>query len=329
MTNKTVHSSKSFGLIVNGHAGKVKSGAYKVEDFQAIFKDRGLIRETQSLEDIPIVLKEFQKAGIDILFIYGGDGTHQKVISQMIASDVQFTYVAPLKGGTMNMLVKDIKLGGQAKSVAKRIVDRYDPVNNLLPSFQKAVLKVTTDSRDPLFGFYFANGIIYNILKKYYEQPSSVANAIRVTLGGLLGSILPHHSYSPYFKPSQCQVIADGKPLKWNESLGIMLSTMNRVVFGMTPFGKDTLSKKQFNFIAYTFHKRELLWRFVFLAKGRWMNPPSADPYNLEFVELTCRSGYVLDGEVYDVCEGATTGIEVGAYLNIPVISQPITAPRS
>ncbi len=321
MTNKSLHSRKSFGLIVNGNAGKVKSGAYKAKDFQAIFKDRGLIRGTQSLDDIPVVLKEFQEANIDILFIYGGDGTHQKVISQMVSSDLRFPYVAPLKGGTMNMLVNDIKLGGSAKSTAKRIVDLYDSSDKQISSFEKAVLKVTTDSKDPLFGFYFANGIIYNILKRYYERPSSVSNAIRVTLGGLLGSILPHHSYSQYFRPDQCQVIADGKILKWDKYLGIMLSTLNRVVFGMTPFGKVTLSKKQFNFIAYTFHKRELLCRFVFLARGRGINPPSVNPYTLESAELTCRNGYVLDGEVYDVCEEASTKIEVGACLNIPVIS--------
>ncbi|HEO64658.1 MAG TPA: hypothetical protein ENI73_02195 [Spirochaetes bacterium] len=322
MTINTDKSRKSFGLIVNGNAGKVKSGAYKAKDFQAIFRDRGLIRETHSLEDIPLVLKEFQEAGIDILFIYGGDGTHQKVISQVVASDLRFPYVAPLKGGTMNMLVKDVKLGGSAKNTASRILDLYDPINKKISSFEKPVLKVTTDSQQPLYGFYFANGIIYNILKKYYERPSSVMHAIRVTVGGLFGSFLPRHSYSHHFEPSQCQVIADGKPLQWDEYLGIMLSTMNRVVFGMTPFGKDSLSKKQFNFVAYTFNKRELLCRFVFLARGRWMNPPSVDPYSLEFAELICRSGYVLDGEVYDVREGASTKIEVGAYLNIPMISR-------
>ncbi len=319
---KVMDNAKPFGLIVNKNAGKVVSKAYKREIFEDFFKRFGIIHETRSLDDVSLALKDFQLHNVQILFIYGGDGTHQKVISTILRSEMTFPYIVPLKGGTMNMLVKDLNLGMPSYKVMSKIVDMYYRFDGNIPHFKKPYISVVKKSENKIrYGFYFANGVIYNILKRYYEQPSSVMNALRVTIGGLLGSILSSHSFSKEFLPLNCTVIQDGEILPQKTFLGMMAGTLNRVVFGMKPFAKTSNEIDHFHYIAYAFHKLSLLIYFPFLSLGYTFNHSKIFPSTPKTLILQCDSGYVLDGELYHIHEKDEITIQVGGYLNIPIIN--------
>ncbi|MDH5681074.1 MAG: diacylglycerol kinase family protein [Spirochaetota bacterium] len=315
-----------FGLIVNSNSGKVKSGVYSKNYFEMIFKGRVLIRETRTLDELSQALKDFEKANIEILFSYGGDGTHQKVISEVISSKRQFPFIVPLKGGTMNMLVKDIGLGSSPIKIAEQIASIYDMFKDQTPAFEKPILKVTVGNKQPVYGFYFANGIIYKILNKYYQKPSSIANALRVTVGGLLGSMFSKQSFSECYHPIHCDIKLDGQDYPQKEFLGMMISTLNRVVFGMTPFLEKPDTKHQFQFMAYSFPKRDLYKNFIFLARGKKVKGPGVHAHAPEKLEITCDNGFVLDGEPYHITDTEKITVEVADFLNIPDIVEGMNA---
>ncbi|MDH4127953.1 MAG: diacylglycerol kinase family protein [Spirochaetota bacterium] len=316
MSNK-----KSFGLIVNYNAGKVKSGVYKREFFEKTFGNDCLIRETKVLDDVLKALKEFQDFGVEYLIIFGGDGTHQNVITQILRSNIVFKYIVPLKGGTMNMLVKDIGLGNSYIKVIKKLKELYSCNSKEILSFEKPVLSVTVNSEESHYGFYFANGVIYKILKKYYESPSSVYNAMKVTLKGLLGSFISSHSYSNLFDFIDCNVIHDEQIHPQSKYLGIMLSTLNRVVFNMKPFIQKINSKDQFCFTGYAFPKKDLIRHFIPLAKGKLVKGSKVYSLTPKTLVLECDTGFVLDGEIHNINEPSKINIEIGGYLNIPIIT--------
>ena len=313
-------SKKSFGLIVNYNAGKVVSGLYKRKEYEKIFGSDGLIRETKDLNDVVTALKEFQEAGVDILFSYGGDGTHQKVLSLVFTLGLSFPYIAPLKGGTMNMLVKDIGLGKGSLKVTSAIVSLYRENKNL-HTFEKPIIKITYQDNEPLYGFYLANGAIYNVIKRYYENPSSVSNAVKITLEGLFDTIISKESNSRFFKRITCKVLADGYHLPHEQFIGTMLGTLNRVVFGMTPFIEKAKNKEEFHFIGYSFPIKKMIFYFPFLAWGNRVKSKEIYPLSCKKMVMTCNTGFVLDGEPYLISEPTDLHIEVGGYLNIPIIS--------
>lgn len=312
-----------FGLIVNGNAGHVKNGKYNRGDYEELFQNQGLIRETQSINELDPVIKEFHEKGIHILFTYGGDGTHQKIYSHMIKLGISFPYVVPLKGGTMNMLVNDVNMNKKAPFVVKRILQLYSVYHEELPSFEKAILRVRLNENEADYGFYFGNGVIYNILKKYYENPSSVWNAVNVTVNSLLGSFIESHPYSRLLKRIKCRIFVDNKEFRYGKFLGIMLSTLTTVVFNMTPFIEISKKKNQFHFMGYSFRRHDLFRNFLHLAKGLRVKNPKVHPFVCKEVRLEYNSGYVIDGEVYDVHGPSTVTIDIGGYLRIPIIKLP------
>ncbi len=313
--------TKDFGLIVNANAGKVQSGQFDREYFARCLGEQGIIRETKTLAEVAEVLKEFQQKKIAVLYIYGGDGTQQKVISQILDTQLKTPYVVPLKGGTMNMLVKDLGLGGSSKKVFRAIMDRYLSSNKEMPFIKKPVLRIMVNSDKPYYGFYFANGAIFKLMQQYYKLPSSVYNACRVSLNGLLGSLFSFHPYASLYDSIRCEVDYDGRVLCQNQFLGMMISTLNRVVFGITPFGKKSAGPNEIFFKGYSFNKKWLIPYLPFLATGMKMNHRNIHSLTFEEINLRSDTGFILDGELYDISKPSTIKIDIGGYLNIPIVT--------
>ncbi len=314
----TLIQNKTFGMIVNQNGGKVKSGTYNRKEFEAILKDDGLIIETKSIKDICPALMNFKKNNVSVLFIYGGDGTQQKVISEIIRLKINFLFVVPLKGGTMNMLVKDVGLGKPPIKVIRSIRSIYSAN---MPFFKKSIIRVLINSADCLYGFYFANGVIYKILKRYYEDGACFTNALKVTIQGILGSILTSHTYSRLFEPVGCRVVLDDKEINKIMFLGIMFGTLNRLVFGFRPFIEQAKENNEFNFIAYSFDRKKLIRYFPYLARGKMVDNLDIYPKTVKKLTLETNSGFALDGEVYNIDRLSKFEIDIIGHINIPIIS--------
>ena len=93
---------KKIGVVYNPFAGKNKFNPERKQAvLEKIIGNRGIVRATQSVEDIYRVANEFQEEGVDILGISGGDGTNQCVLTTFsdVYGEENLPLVALLRGG--------------------------------------------------------------------------------------------------------------------------------------------------------------------------------------------------------------------------------------
>lgn len=360
----TEDSEKLFGLLVNMRAGKVRSKRYKREFFEELFGDEGIIFEMQSLEEIPKVLKDCSKR-VELLFVFGGDGTYQKIFTEMMNLGLSFPYVIPLKGGTVNMLVKDLHLGYSYKKVARRFVEKYRQENlqkkklqegNLqeveLQKTQKPVLRISADNwEQPICGFYLSNGSLYRIIRQYREYPASFYNVLKIFWQSLFDSFSrnPHLIYDTGLKMSlenqSCngEVNSELNSEMQGQFLGIMASVLHRVLFGLRPFVEEERNskKKQFYFVAYDFERKKLLL-YVFLALlGRIHKSIERHSFSISRVvlerlekletnketnEAINEENFVLDGELYSYKGKLRVEVSSDFVLNVPSFSKDLVS---
>lgn len=312
---------KFFGLIVNRNAGKAKSD-YNREYFEEILGDQGIIKETSTLEDVERALNEFKSHSIEMIFIYGGDGTHQKVLSMILRSKWVIPYVVPLRGGTMNMLVKDVGLDMSPKKMIKIMKEAYIKYDRNIPYIEKAVLKIRINKMKTVYGFYLANGAIFKILEQYYKKPASLMNAINVFLNSLLGLAIPFHPFHKFFKFYSCQIWNNGEKLNQEQYLSVMIGTLNKLIFKMRPFLKKAEKMNQFQVIAYACNLGQVVINFPLLASGMKVNHPDIISLTPRKLEMVCDSGFSLDGELYIIKDPFEIEVEIGGYLNIPILKE-------
>ena len=136
------------GVISNSNSKQNQKEVLNIHVLSTVLggKNKCVIKETKTLEDLYNAIKELKNIGVNIILSNGGDGTHQKLINFLIDYFPEYSpYIVPLKGGTMNMLPRNLKLNCSPYSTArwiKLVVSKKTspnivniPITNLMNSY--------------------------------------------------------------------------------------------------------------------------------------------------------------------------------------------------
>ena len=112
------------GLLNNLNAGSNQKNVGRLLDSLRDFRDVHHI-ETSNAGAVPEALWEFAHHGVDILAVNGGDGTLQKVLTEILANrafDDRIPMIAPLQGGRTNMTCLDLGTSRNPYSAIENLV---------------------------------------------------------------------------------------------------------------------------------------------------------------------------------------------------------------
>jgi diacylglycerol kinase family enzyme len=290
------------GLISNGNAKKNRKTLVDSSDLYKILggKDRCLLRDTSSLEELKEVIGEFREKKISVIFSNGGDGTHQKLISTLIYNYRDYSpYIIPLKSGTMNMLSKNLGLDlSPYKAVRWFNMAMEQHKKPVVTS--KHILEISSEEDErPKYGFVFIAGCGYKLLNLYYSYPEggkrSAAKAIFSSMAAWLTKDQQARSIYTY-TPSK--IVIDSREFEF-PYLITLVSSLENLALGFSPFGLKALKDDRFFFMidGEPMKKNYNLIKFFKPTDDEeWKAKRLVSKANV--ITLHVEGGYSVDGEI-------------------------------
>lgn len=227
------------GLIVNRNAAGGRRFSCRMEKRGFVLGDPDSLCETSTVEEIEEVARAFCRADIDVLAIWGGDGSNHHVLSTFIRvyGDRPLPRVAFLRGGTHNACARSIGLSGSPEAILERIVRRYH-AGTELETTTRAMLRV--DHGDGVHhGFSLATGFLYRFFEKMHRERRTTAMGVAAMIARSFGGfLLGSRRIAGMFERASSRVLLGDELVDWPENNGVACATMEEVGLGIRPFSR-------------------------------------------------------------------------------------------
>ena len=227
--------------------------------------------------------------GVDLVAIFGGDGTMQMTLSQILSGSAcsALPPVAMMPFGTTNMNALGLN-HTRGRKAAVLSLEQAITSGNL--RIQKRPLVRVQDGEETQFGFFFGTGIIATVVERWNLERRSgqFANQLR----SLIAMVNGLRSAS-----SATEVVLDGSPVS---IYALFATTLDRLIFGTRPFWGDADQGA----LRLTWIERDapqLLRHVPGLLRGRphMAAVPGYESLTAESLTLQLDNPYIVDGEIF------------------------------
>ena len=245
----------------------------------------------------PASVTEAQVRAADIIALFGGDGTMQKTLSQILRKVPagELPPVALLPFGTTNMNAKALN-GAQSKRAAVESL-RQAICSGSFRETTRPLLRIRSGAAIE-HGFFFGIGIIAEVVERWNEQRKGGALANQAhSLWAMITGLRNVKSATP--------VTIDGKA---HSVYGLLASTLDRLLFGSHPFWGDQLSG-ELRLTWVDSDARNLLQHAPALLRGkaRMAAVPGYECRAATAVELAFSGSFIIDGEIFHLKDESLT----------------------
>ena len=312
---------KKIGIILNPSARiNSRKTAGVLKSLGETFGGKAVLRTTKNEGELPGAVKALRKEKIDILLISGGDGTICNVLTEYVNQHGEdgLPMVAPLMGGTINMIGSDAGLRNSQLSIARKINDFIEK-GKPLPFTERSLVRVTDAGREsPAYGFTWIDGLLYNFLLEYYSQGAGIQVASVMTMKMLVALI--SNADSSTFKNIDSVVYMDGVKLPHEGHVLLIASGLRKLVFGFDIW--DEKSKPGVTFNAVYIREEYLRKNRHILPLGLYRSLKSDPAGNfvnraLSSLKVERNMGYIIDGEIFKHEEPVDVTMEPGPGIRI------------
>jgi len=313
-------------VLTNVEAGRNRFGRYKRYGFPEMVGDRGLVMETETMEEIDGAVERMLARGERLLCLNGGDGTVQRTVTHMVnkygeGSD-RIPVIFPLRGGTMNLLADHLGIKGTPPELLRRALDTERSLDEL-PCVDVPTLRVTrrTGEREEReYGFFFGNGALYRFHRVYYrETKGGPVAAAKLFAKCAFGGATRRTRYRDVFGLTPARVAIDDFELPAEEVTVVLAVVFQVVVITFDAFRDE--GEGDFYVIATSVPIFRLARRLHRLLWARGSEPPypREEFFNQRAsrIRMECREGYSLDGEVFELEEPYALTIELGPSIRV------------
>ena len=309
------------GVITNLNSRQNRQGKYNRTRLLNIVGRAGLVRETREFEELPEVVEAFRKKGVDVIAINGGDGTYGTVITELINQygGDERPPVFLLRGGTINVLASAIGVsrGDPASLLARFTRDLYER-KRLWSSSTIGSVKVTNPELSaPSYGFVFANGLVYNFVKSYYNygDPNWI-RALRVTLRDILLAPLPISWLNETWSPLEAETVIDGERWPYRDVMVSTAAAIEKLALWFKPFTKKPDHRSGFAFLLNSMSRTEIYRKWWKLSRARFSHERHFNRLAQKVVFKTS-AGYLLDGDLWRPSGEINLTVENGPPIEV------------
>jgi len=309
------------GVLSNPRSGGNKKGLGGIYKILAQWPEV-LHREAFTLEGMTEALAYFSKNGVELIVINGGDGTAQAVLTLIDRAEIFPTppLLALLRAGTTSMLPRDVGIPGPTAKGLLRALRWAKERNTDLTLQTRSILRVQRANGQPTqCGMFFGAGAICQGIKAFHRgiNPMGWRGQLMpgITLLKMLLAVLrkDHDTIPPLLTRSRI----DDHPEQERLNLIVLISTLNRLFFGMQPYWGTEEGPLRYTEIAaepkYLFRVIPSLFRW---QKNRYATPENGFvSHNIHEVQLEIEGEFTLDGELYAVGHGPLTISAAGPVL--------------
>jgi diacylglycerol kinase family enzyme len=258
--------SMHIGVITNPNSRKNKNRPDRAQRLQSIVGAMGEVHETESLDSIKPVLRDFLRKRARYWVADGGDGAlhwmlrkGMEVLQEEEFAGQAFTLplTMPTNGGTIDFVANNVGIKGDAEgllgTLRRRIEDGHRIEEIEVDSMVIDGIEVTPDGDVPFCTYGFAvaaGGIGQRFFKKYYAHsdpnPKTIMKVLASTMASMPVALSPlRHvpglqqlaSYADHmFAPTPAKITIDGMILPGDEFTGIHVASMSINLGGVLRF---------------------------------------------------------------------------------------------
>lgn len=245
----------AIGVLTNPNSGKNRKNPGRLADLERAVAGHGIVRQTQSLDELAAVIAEFQELGCEYWVVDGGDGTLHWLLStaqqlataqpQAATRDSPWPMVIPGNGGSIDFVAHKAGIRAQAPDIVRALVGALERGESV-PTVDLDTLHITGSTEDEAFeriGFAAAlGGVAQRFFDKLYQRdridPLGIVDVLaRASVGGVAGStpgpirerLVP--SLQQYaddiFEPTRARVEVDGKVLAFETFSSLQVGSID------------------------------------------------------------------------------------------------------
>lgn len=267
--------------------------------------------ELSTLDDIDEALALFGRANPSLLVINGGDGTVGQVLAALLYRN-PFTVTPPiaiLPGGQTNLAALDLGYRGRQEKVLKKLlrIVRNGKVTDRLVLKHLIELDLG-DGTPPRVGTFFGGtsivkGLMWCRRHGYRPGRSNQWAHFKVFLS-LIPEFMGLKRSTGTLAPSSIYLKARGRADISGDFSMLIVSTLDRLIFRMKPFGTVGQGSLQYSLIEPGGKSlRRALWGQLTGAFGRG-KLEAVHVGRSDAVDIIPGGPVTLDGEIYDIEEG-------------------------
>ena len=229
---------------------------------------------TDSIDDITAALAELGNKA-QLICIYGGDGTIQRVLDRMHKQppnqDLQLAFIG---GGTMNVVARWCGLTGTPGRNFRDTVRAYLKGELL---FKEVPLLCVRQQGEVHFGFTFGMGPLVRLLEQFEKGAKSKLHAVNTVVKSVAVTWSNRPAeFQRLIQPMEAEVMIDGQKLPYDRYALVFCNTTGRLFLWTDPFVRPR-TRETFHIAAYAAEPREFTLMMPFLMRG-WM---PIDPQSL------------------------------------------------
>lgn len=294
------------GLISNPNSQRNRRGLDDIHAASAGVRDLVHV-ETDGGRNLAEILEDFAQQEVGLLVVNGGDGTVQRVLTQLFEARPfeQLPPIAILPRGMANMIAGDVGLRGRPERALRLLIEgvRAGQFGHLIE--QRHILRVENirgvpPQRCMFLGAAAIHDAIEFCCRKVYTLGLKGNLGMSLTLGGLLLSGLLGRDKSAIRAHDIAVAINDQPPVRAKRLL-VLATTLNRLILNSRPFWGDGSQSIRFTSIAHppvrlirSAPKVLYGWRRSTLPKATYVSQGA------ERIGLSLNSAFSLDGELFE-----------------------------
>ena len=287
-------------VIHNPNAKENAKDPHRAQKLAKILGDKGMVYETRVPEEVGPVLDRLRQEGVDVLAICGGDGTYQRVLTDVIKAwgtdDLPPFFL--LKGGSMN--TNRYSLGAKicAEDSIRMLMHKADAGS--LEQEEVHLLDVNGER----YGFLFGFGAVIRFLEDYYSSNASGPVRAADTLYKVISGIIMRTEFLKNLTaPVVARTVVDEENLDERKWTMVLAGTLEYIGLGFKPLSRARQEPGRFHLWASGLTPARILAQIHRMFKGQELNGEEhvervAQRSVFEPVEED-HIAYTLDGELY------------------------------
>ena len=331
------------GVIFNPRSGRNVRDPRAALRLAKTLGDHGVVRQAGSIDELYRVAEDFQKLGIDVLGISGGDGTNGTTITGFI--DVYqgnaLPQIAFLRGGTMNTVANSIGIRkGPPEGLLDRLCRAYvQRAARPLADVERHVMCIRGDRQSapadgapasvsqPVlgmkYGFNFGTGVVRGFLSEYYGagQPPNPLIAAKTLLRGAGSAAVGGEMIKRMAEPFRAEIeLDDGTVWPERDYLTVTGGTVDQIGLNFRPYYRFAEKPNTFHLLGIYASPMGFVRQLPRIWQSKPMAPGHA--YDAVTASATIRSTraplrYMIDGDLHE-CGGALH-VSIGPRVRIVV----------
>lgn len=264
--------------------------------------------ELDSVHATAEVLREFARREVGLLIVSGGDGTVQKVLTELLNGEGfdPLPRVAVLPGGMTNLIAADIGLHGDPVQSLVRLCAAAADRATACKLHERAVLSLQrTPGEPPVHGMFLGTAAFYHavMMARHQVHPTGAKHDLALAMGlglALFRLVTGRAGSSPLSRGERMAVELDGRAGAPEDYLLFLATTLERLMLGLMPFWGEGTGGLRYTAVGFP---PQRLWRALLpVIRGRprpWMAARGYESGWTGECRLSLQCPIVFDGEIF------------------------------